>query len=57
MFSVHATAELLNPFLSETHLKILLSNARRFYSLKGDPLGSKALKTQQSLVILNVFEP
>ena len=38
------TVILINPLLPEGDLQILLSNARRFYSSKGDPLGLKGLK-------------
>ena len=38
----------INPLLPKSDLKILLSNARRFYSSKGDPLGFKGLKLTDS---------
>ena len=38
----------INPLLPKSDLKILLSNARRFYSSKGDPLGLKGLKLTDS---------
>ena len=34
-----------NPLLAKSNLQILRSNARQFYSSKGDPLGVKGLKS------------
>ena len=40
---------LINPFTPESDLiDFTLSNARRFYSSKGDPLGLKGLKNYLS---------
>ena len=40
---------LINPFKPKSDLiDFILSNAKRFYSLKGDPLGEKGLKNYLS---------
>ena len=47
-------AGLVNPFTAKSGLiDFTVSNTRRFYSSKGDPLGVKALKT----ISLNPFTP
>ena len=46
-------AEILNPLTAEWALRALidftLSNARRFYSLMGNPLDGKGLKSKRDL--------
>ena len=39
------------------HLKVLLSNARRFYPSRGNPLAGKGLSMRTPILLCHVFNP
>ena len=45
----------LNPFTTKTDFRVYSSNAGRFYSPKGDPLGVRGLSVNVTFAIFGYF--